>query len=125
MNDAKTKIQRSVLDRKLEFELGDFIRKVCHKGENGFAYYEKPWSDEAVLAQFAGTKVTIFHVKSIRIALVGGLAPSNRYVKRDGKLEDALSRLKALEEWATQRPVRPYSLVDFFLKRDQARQEEP
>lgn len=125
MDDVKTKIQRSILDRKLEFELGDFIRKVCHKGEDGYAHYEKPWSDETVLTQFAGTKVTISHVKAIRIALVGNLPPTNRYAHQGSKLEDALTRLKALEEWAAQRSVRPYSLIDFFLKQGQAHQEEP
>jgi hypothetical protein len=100
---AKRKSARTYIERKLSFEVGDLIRQHCHL-KDGFADYDPDWSDGRIVAEFP-TGVTIHHVKAIRLALVGSLAPAraaahsiqvDQLQKRISELEAAV---RALEKW--------------------------
>jgi hypothetical protein len=99
---------RIYIGRGLQFKVGDMIREHCHI-KDGFANYDPSWSDARVLAEFPGAAMTIHHVKSIRLDLVGALAPVrggtfSRNAVRMDQLESEIAELKtavaALEKWA-------------------------
>jgi hypothetical protein len=77
-------------------DLGILIRSHCTLHE-GYAVYEKGWSDEIIAEKFGLSKDTS-HVSKLRLQLVGPFTPAgNRSVSRYAlaDLEARISRIEA------------------------------
>ena len=82
--------------------MADHLRKHC-ACVGGFAVYEEGWNDEIVLSKFSGD-CNIVSVKGLREKLIGPLSKK----ERDNSLAGLNKRVAALEEWAAERPVKPF-----------------
>lgn len=101
-------MSKIILGRQALFALGDMIRQHCHFVD-GFAVYDKPWSDNLIYEEFSKTtKCSKVSVTNLRHELVGDLAHARGGPLRTRELEEINKRLEALEQWAASRKMAPF-----------------
>lgn len=106
MEEQKRKSTHASVRAKLK--IGNLVDQHCRKNNLGYAEYDKGMSDRAIaemVSDALGEEVTKNNVASIRMELVGGLAPGRNSGERTERLAaleaenaDLRARLDHLEE---------------------------
>lgn len=102
------------MSKTTQLKVIDLLREHCHLGDDGFAHYDAPWSDQLVVEQFSSGELTLNHVKDWRVDIIGKLrlAYGGMASDKSGWLPAIEARLAQLEAWAAERPVKPFKAGD-------------